>query len=65
MAEGAATRLNWAVVPLAVVGYLVYVALGLSIPRSTGRPHSPRRRRLGAWPSGLCGGWSAGGVATA
>src|SRR5215204_2105255 len=32
MAEGVARRLNWAVVPLAVVGYLVYVALGLSNP---------------------------------
>ena len=32
MAEGVARRLNWAVVPMAVVGYLVYVALGLSNP---------------------------------
>ena len=53
MAEGAATRLNWAVVPLAVVGYLVYVALGLSVPRSTGRPHSRPTTpsgRLAKWP---------------
>ena len=36
MAEGAAKRLNWAVVPLAVIGYVVYVALGLSNPAVNG-----------------------------
>jgi class 3 adenylate cyclase len=36
MAVHAAKRLNWAVVPLVVIGYLVYVALGLSNPAVDG-----------------------------
>src|SRR5215217_8962068 len=36
MAEGVARRLNWVAVPLAVVGYVVYVALGLSNPAVNG-----------------------------